>query len=345
MTREDCVIIGQAVKILIFLIIVFAVSHLFLLPGEAKIVFIPGKINVEDDSVQATTILNMSEIEIYKCYPLYHIDDFIYTVDMLNTRVVKLSYQGKVISQFGRKGQGPGESSRFIGLGKFKENIAVIGKHKVIICNKDLKYLREIRLKERFHDLILAANNKIYYYNNLSYFNYYFTVYTEDFKYLKRFGIKNPNVKTKKIDFRHYTYSSDLIGRTLYVPGENGIWVSFRNRYDIRYYKDEKVVVDIKSKNQVPAANEEEFMGIKTKMYTDRSILIAKHENQLYYCYTQGNNLFCDVFNLSENYRLHRRLKFPFYYRRLAHAHGFIFYGLRYEEDKENVFLDKIKIN
>ena len=269
-------------KILIFLISFYTVFPLYLLPGEAKIVYIPDKINVEDDSVQATIIVNMSEIEIYKCYPIYIIDDFIYIADMSNHRVVKLSYQGKVISQFGRKGQGPGESSRFIGLSKFKENIAVIGKYKVIICNKDLKFLREIRLKERFHDLILSTNNKIYFYNNPSYFNYYFTVYTEDFKYLKRFGIKDPKAKKKEIDFRHYTYSWDIIRGTLYVPGENGIWISFRNRYDIRYYKDEKVVVDIKSKKQMFAANEEEFMGIKTKMYTDRSILIAKHENQLY---------------------------------------------------------------
>jgi hypothetical protein len=130
----------------------------------------------------------------------------------------------------------------------------------------------------------------------------------------------------------------------LYVPEENGIWVSFRNRYDLRYYKDEKVVVDIKSKKQMFAANEDERMGIKMKMYADHSILIAKHENRLYYCYTQGDNIICDVFNLSGNYRLHRRLKFPFFYRSLAHAHGFIFYGLRYDEDKENVFLDKIKI-
>jgi hypothetical protein len=332
-------------KILILLISVFVVSPFFLLPGEGKIVYIPDKINVEENTVETATIVNMSEINIYRTCPLYVIDDFIYIVDISNTRVFKLSYQGKVISQFGRKGQGPGESSRFYSISRFKENIAVIGKNKVIICNKDLKYLREIKLKEMFFDLILAANNKIYFYDNPSYFNYYFTVYTEDFKYLKRFGIKDPNAKKKKIDFRHYTHSWDIIRKTLYVPEENGIWVSFGNRYDIRCYKDEKVVVDIKSKKQMFAANEDEFMGIKTKMYTDRSILMAKHGNQLYYCYTQGDNLFCDVFNLSENYRLHRRLKLPFLYRQLAHVNGSIFYGLRYDEDKENVFMDKIKIN
>jgi len=333
------------VKILILWIIVFAVSPLFLLPGEAKIVYIPDTINVEENAVEAETIVNISEIEIYRCNPLYVIDDFIYIVDMLNAKVVKLSHQGRLISQFGRKGQGPGESSRFYGLGKFKENIAVIGKYKVIICNKDLKYLRDIKLKHRFFVLILATNNKIYVDDNPSYFNYYFTVYTEDFKYLKKFGIKNPNLKTDKIDSRHYTHSWDTIRNTLYVPEENGIWVSFRNRYDFRYYKDENVVVDIKSKKQMFAANEDEFMGIKTKMPADRSILIAKHENKLYYCYTQGDNIICDVFNLSENYRLYRRLKFPFFYRSLAHARDSTFYGLCYDADRENVFLDKIKIN
>jgi hypothetical protein len=333
------------VKILIFLIIFFTVSPLFLLPGEVKVVYIPDKIDVEENAVEAETIANMSEIDIYRCCPIYVIDDFIYITETSTPRVVKLSYQGKLISQFGRKGQGPGESSRFIGLSKFKENIAVMGNYKVIICNKDLKYLREIKLKQMFTGLILATNNKIYFYDNPTYFNYYFTVYSEDFKYLKRFGIKNPKAKKKKIDFRHYTLSWDIIRNTLYVPEENGIWVSFRNRYDIRYYKDEKVVVDIKSKKQMFAASEEESMGIKTKMYTERSILIAKHENQLYYCYTQGDNIICDVFNLSENYHLYRRFKFPFFYRALAHATASIFYGLRYDADRENVFLDKIKIN
>jgi hypothetical protein len=42
---------------------------------------------------------------------------------------------------------------------------------------------------------------------------------------------------------------------------------------------------------------------------------------------------------------LYRRFKFPFFYRALAHATASIFYGLRYDADRENVFLDKIKIN
>ena len=333
-------------KILIFLIITFVCTPLFLLSVEAKTVYIPEEISVEENAVKATTIRNMSEIEIYRCFPIDIIFDSVYILDMFSCKVVKLSLKGELLGRFGSKGQAPGEFLGLFGISKFNENIALTGKHKVIICDKDLKYLREIKLKERFHDLILATNNKIYFYNNPTYYNYYFTVYTDDFKYLKKFGIKNPNAKKKIITNSNYRYSSNIIRETLYVPEENGIWVSFRNRYDLRYYKNEELVVDIKSKNQIFAASEEEFMGKKFKMYTtDYAILIAKHEKQLYYCYIKGGNLYCDVFKFSENYHLYRRLKFPFLYKKLAHFIDINFYGLRYSEDKENVFLDKIQIH
>jgi hypothetical protein len=76
----------------------------------------------------------------------------------------------------------------------------------------------------------------------------------------------------------------------------------------------------------------------------DYSLLIAKHKNQLYYCYKLGDNRFCDVFNLSENFRLHRRLKFPYRYKQLVLSKGLIFYGLRYEPESKDVLLDKIQI-
>lgn len=312
--------------------------------SQSKVVYIPKKIDVEENTVQSTTIRNMSKIDIYRCFPIYAIDDFIYLSDMLSPQVIKLSSQGKVVARFGKKGQGPGESEALYCVSGFKENIAIMGKFKVIICNKDLQFIREIRLKEWFLDFIIIPNNKIYLYNNPSYSNYYFTIYTYDFKYSKKFGIKNPDAIDDKSPFRNYRYSYDQVRCTLYVPEENGIWVSFKDRYDLRYYKDEKNAVDIKSKLPVFVACEDEFMGVKTNTYIDRSILIAKNTDNLFYFYWKGDTLFCDVFNLDENYRLYRRIKFPFPYMRLIHSREFNFYGLRYDANKENVFLDKLQI-
>jgi hypothetical protein len=315
-----------------------------LMASGGKVVYIPDNVEVEENVFKAATIGNLSEIEIYRCCPINLIDDFIYLLDYDSSRIVKLSQQGKFVSQFGKKGGGPGEFLGLSGISRLKENIAVIARNKVVICDKDLKFLREIKLKQIFQNFISANNNMIYFYSNPSYSNYYFSVYTEDFKPFKKFGIKNPNAKEKKSTYKNYKPSRDIVRRALYVPEENGIWVSFWNRYDLRYYKDEKVVVDVKSKRQIFATSEEEFSGRKVKTYMDYSLLIAKHKNQLYYCYKLGDNRFCDVFNLSENFRLHRRLKFPYRYKQIVLSNGLIFYGLRYEPESKDVLLDKIQI-
>jgi hypothetical protein len=258
---------------------------------------------------------------------------------------VKLSLQGKVVGRFGKRGEGPGEIPGLPGVNKFKDNIALTDKFKVIICNKDLKYLREIRIGKRFHNLILSRENKVYFYNNPSYSNHYFSVYTKDFKYLKKFGIKKPGAKEEKPDFKNYRLSHDRVKQTLYVPEENGIWVSFVDRYDLRYYKDEKVVVDIKSKSQMYSTADDVFSGVKVKNYTDYSLHIAKDKNKLYYFYVIEKKLFCDVFDLSENYLLILRLKSPLLYYPIVHYKGSTFYGFQYDEESESKVLTKIQIN
>jgi hypothetical protein len=256
-------------------IIVFAVWSLALLAGEARIVYIPDKINTEANAVHATTIRNMSEVGIYQCDRIYIIDNFIYIADILTPQVVKLSLQGKVVGRFGRKGDGPGESTMFFGISRFKENIAVIGKLKLIICNKELQFQREMRLKQMYTGLFLTADNKLYFYNNPSNSDYYFSVYTDGFKFLETFGLKNDTSKKSKTGKDGYYFSWDRIHNTLYVPEEDGFWVSFRIRYGLRFYKNEKIVVDIKSKKPVFSSTEQEMMGKKFMFSeTDWPILI-----------------------------------------------------------------------
>jgi len=332
-------------KISIVMIMIFAVWSLALLPGETKVVYIPDKINIEANAAHATTIRNMSEIGIYRPSDIIDfIDDFIYISDIVTPQVIKLSLQGKVVGRFGRKGEGPGESKNFLGVNKFKENLAVIGWYKLIICNKELQFQKEIRLKHPYFGLFLTVDNRVYFYNTPSYSDYYFSVYTDDFKFLKNFGLKNINPKKNKTGNNKFYYSQDRIQNTLYLPQKNGFWVSFRDRYGLRFYKDETTVVDIKAKKPVFTITEQEMMGIKFMgSEKDWPILIAEQQNQLYNFFKKDGSLFCDVFDVSDNYRFLHRLKVPFFYRRLTHVNDYIFYGLRYDENQENVLLDKIK--
>jgi len=332
-------------KISNLMIMVFAVWSLALLQGETKIVYIPDKINIEANAAHATTIRNVSEIGIYRTNNIYFIDDFIYISDFLTPQVIKLSLQGKVVGRFGRKGEGPGESKNFLEVCKFKENLAVIGYRKLIICNKELQFQKEIRLKHFYTGLFLTVDNKVFFYNTQPNSDYYFSVYTDDFEFLDNFGLKNINPKKNKTGNNKFYSLWDRVQNTLYLPQKNGFWVSFRDRYGLRFYKDKTLVVDIKAKKPVFTSTEQEMMGKKfTFSATDWPRLIAEQQNQLYYFFKKGGSLFCDVFDLSDNYRFLHRLKVPFVYRNLTHVNDYIFYGLRYDENKENVFLDKIKI-
>jgi hypothetical protein len=326
---------------------IIVLCPLLLLSGNTRVIYIPEDILIEENAQHVTTIRNLSDFEIYRPGPIVIFDGFIYITQPKYQSIVKISLQGFIKGRFGKKGEGPREMVGLSGISRFNDNIAISGRNKVIICTRDLQYIREIKLKQRFHNLLLATNKKIYFYNNPSFSNYYFTVYTKDFKYFKKFAIKKPGAKDldeRQVNYRNYKYSSDYIRAILYVPENNGIWISIRNRYELRYYINERAVVKIKSKVQLYTAVDDIFSGVKIKTFKDYPLAIGKNGNQLYHCFKWGEGFFCDVFDLSDNYRLIRRLKLPHQYWRIVHSKGLVFYGLRYDEDHENVFLDKIKI-
>ena len=314
---------------------------------EAKTVVISEIPKIEEGVVLTKTIRNLSEIDFFWPGPITIIHGNIYLMDVDLQRVIKLSLNGLVTGRFGRKGQGPKELLGLSGVSQFGDDIAITGSNKVIICSKELQFIKEVKLKKRFHNLILGANSKIYFYNNYSWSNYYFTKYTKHFKRLGKFAVKKPGAKEiddSRINFNNYKHSWDCVRRVLYVPKENGIWVSFKNRYDLRYYRNEKVAVEIKAKSKSFSKSDDVFSGVKVKAYSDYSLAIGKDGNLLYYCTKQDDGFYCDVFDLSDKYRLKRRIKFPHSYSRMAYSHGATFYGLRYSADEEDILLDKIQI-
>ncbi len=321
-------------------VIIFVLGILPILAASgAKVVYIPDNIEVEENASKEIIVRNMSEVELYKVCPIFMIDDFIYLSNQDASEVIKISLKGDIIARIGRRGRGPGEFMGVWGVSRFKENIAIVDAYKAVICSNNLEILKEIKLQNGFTYLILGKNNRVYLYDNASIDRYYFSVYTEDFKFLGKFAEK---ITTPKENIKSQTW--DLIRRTLYIPEENGIWVSFRNRYDLRYYKDEKLLIEIKAKKLFFSGEEQEYMGKKFILYTDTSLLIANHKDELFYLYKKNKQFFCDVFNLSNNYQLQRRIKFPVRYNTIAHHKDYNFYGLRYDEDRENVLLARIEI-
>jgi hypothetical protein len=325
----------------LFVAAIITLYPVLLLSGNTKVVFLPDEIKVEVDSIREIVLQNMSDQEIYKCAPIYIIDDFIYMTKRKPDEVIKLSLNGEIIHRMGKTGQGPGEFQGIWGVSRFKENIAISSAYKVVICTQDLNILKEIRLKKWFNGLILTKKNRIYLYENEYFDDYHFSVYSEDFKYLRKFARKRDKPAKRS---GPYKYSWDKIRETFYVPEDNGLWVSFRNRYDLWYYIDKKKVIEIKSKTTIFKAVEREYMGEKIKSYNDLSLLIAKHKDRLFYFYKVGDVLFCDIFNLSDNCKLLRRIQFPVRFNSLTHHKDHTFYGLRYDSDKENVLLSRIEI-
>jgi hypothetical protein len=324
----------------IFVIIIVLGILPTLLASGGKVVYIPDNVKIEENASKEIIVRNLSEVEIYAPYSIDIVNDYIYMLDKNSSEVIKLSLKGKIIGRVGREGQGPGEFIGIIGLSPFKENIAILDAYKAVICTKNLEILKEYKLGARFNDIILNKNNRVYLYNIAAIDRYYFSVYTEDFKFLRKFAkkITSPKKNRNRLLF-------DSVANTLYIPEENGIWVSFKNRYDLIYYKDEKLIVEIRAKKFFFSGEEQERMGRKFLYYKDRSVLLAKLKDELLYFYKKDNQFFCDVFNLSNNYQFRRRIKFPVtWYPRLVHHKGYTFYGLRFDKERENFLLAKIEI-
>lgn len=85
----------KKIIVIIFLLVILP----SLLASGVKVVYITDNIKVEENVFKATTIRNLSEIEIYFSRHIYLIDNFIYLLDLYNYRVFKLSLQGNLVSQ------------------------------------------------------------------------------------------------------------------------------------------------------------------------------------------------------------------------------------------------------
>jgi hypothetical protein len=316
------------------------ISSQFILSQNVKVIHIPDDVKIEENTAREILVHNLSREEIYRSLSLNVIDGFIYLDMEKPVEIIKLNLKGKTVKRAGGRGQGPGEFIWISGIREFKGNIAVLDTktQKMVIFNKNLELIREFKLTLPFFGFLVDNNNRFIFYGNAS-SDHYFTVYTQDGKFTNKFA----KTLTSRAEYRKIL-NFDSVRYTLYIPGEDGIWTCFKNRYDIRYYRKTKLSVEIKEKKGFFKGERQNIGGREIVLHLDRAVHLARSNSQLFYFYRLDDNLFCDIFNLSD-YQLQRRIRFKMNYKHVAHYRDNIFYALGYDtNDEEDLLLFQLEL-
>ena len=255
-----------------------------------------------------------------------------------------MDLKGNVVKRLNKYGEGPGEFVDSIGMREYKGDIAFIDtiRMKLLIFTKDFVFIKETKLKKPYLDFFVNKKNEIVFFSGAEYSDYYFHVYSQDaINPLRKFG----EITTTFKDYKKMT-SFDSVREILYLPENDGLWASFKNRYDLNYYENEKLAVEIKGLKGFFKGEEQEAMGRKYILYYDRSSHLEKVKNQLFYIFVKDNTTLCDIFDL-DNYSLIRRIRFRNNYRTcVSHWKDNIFFGVCYASGSEDsdVILYRIEI-
>lgn len=304
---------------------------------EVKIITVPANVPIEEGKTKEVLIANLSKDEIYRIPFLYLVDNNFYLACENPARVLKMSPTGKIIGQLGREGQGPGE---FIWIGEikpFKDKIAIIESklQKLVFYDKNLQYHSEFRFHSYFNGFVVDKGSNYIFYGNPS-LEYYFYYYSEEGKFKGKFG------KTVNNNYKNFCF--DSVRYAMVLENETGMWACFKNRYDLRYYKNKKLHVEIKEMKGYFRGEEQIIGGRKIFMYTDRSLILARNNHLLYYIYLIEPKIFCDIFDL-DSLSLLRRIKFDKNYRQVCHYSDNVFFGLAYDKNEDNdVLFFKIEL-
>lgn len=321
-----------------------------------KIVHLPESIKIQENHTKETFVRNLTEEgKIFRAHPLFLIDGYIYIFQQKPVELIKLTLDGKVVARAGREGEGPGEMQRVWAMAEYKGNLAILDfeRRRVILYTKDLRFIKEYRvptMASMFMGFLVDSNGRIVLYAEAgSISGHYFTVLTEAFESLRVFGKTKtplPGLTLKRKS------RFDVVDQHVVIPEENGIWCSFKDRYDLRYYKNEKLAVEIKAPKDYFRKVERDVQGPNNEKYTsvnflDSSIQLARYKNLLYHFVRLNKNYYCDIFDLT-SYRLLHRIKLDRNYGRVTHFKENIFYGYTYqlseEDEDKDVVLCKLEL-
>jgi hypothetical protein len=281
-------------------------------------------------------------VEIFGYFTLAVTKDTIYIANSKPPEIVMLSLQGKLLGRAGTRGQGPGEFSRIGIVSELDGNIAILdyGREVLIFYSRMLEYIREMRLKKYYMRFLVDRENNIVCFGSGDR-DFYFDKYSKDLNPIESFGssVSSRRDRKKKVLF-------DEVYCALYVPEDNGIWASFKNRYDIRYYKNQRLAVEIKADKGFFKTEEEYVAGAgRTVVWCleDHPLYLAKSDGKLFYFFRDNGRTFCDVYDLISCRLLHR-VALKRYHRRISHYKENIFYSLSMDESEENLYLFKLEL-
>ena len=328
------------IKIYGWALCLFLMGAYNLAAQQVKTYYVPKDVKIEENVAKETVVHNLSEEELYRFGPIYIIDGFIYFQNRKPYEIVKLTLQGKAVLRNRNQGTGPGEFKFHADMRPYKDKIADLddGSRKIIIFTKDLEFLREFKVVNHYMGFFVRNENEFVFFSGTDLDSYFF-VHDSMGKFLRKFGKR---VTTKEENDRMFLF--DSVRCIHYIPESDGIWASFKNRYDLRYYEKEKFKLEIKGPKGYFKSKDEDYGGRKVRMFSDRAVYLSKVKDRLFFFYWKDGALLVDLFDLN-NYRLVRRIKFRVVYQCVTHYNGNVFYALGYSNNEEqDLLLYKLEI-
>ena len=102
----------------------------------------------------------------------------------------------------------------------------------------------------------------------------------------------------------------------------------------MRYYKNEKLAVEINAPKDFYRGEEATLQGRKFTHYHGHSVQMARHKNFLYHFFRLDSKRYCDIFDLKTHHLLHR-IKLEKNYTYISHYKDKTFYALANQLDEE----------
>lgn len=312
----------------------FIISYSAISAANIQVVETPKDNKVTTNLVVESSVCNFSsKHEIFKAGSLFLVDDSLYMFRISPVELIRFSLDGKIMGRVSKRGRGPADLLRVWSIAELGDKLAVLdtNNQKIVFLKKNLEFVNEFRTGNAYMGITIDKSKRVILYgcqNSLE--NFYFHVFTAEGKPIGKFGrLKSPLNDRKK------TKLFDSVNKALYIPEKNGLWACFKNRYDLRYYENDKLVLEIREREHFFSSEKSEMFGRTLMKYKGRSIQLARNGRYLHYFYRLNKNRYCDVFDLN-TLRLLQRVSLKNRYVAIAHYTGGIFFGLAYQENEDD---------
>jgi hypothetical protein len=318
---------------------------LILVAENVKTVLVPENVRVKTDYCKETLVKNLADVEIYESIAIDAFNNTLFILNLKPPEMIRLDLKGNVLLRGGKRGDGPGEFTFPISLEIYKGEIYVFDlvQKKLILFDKNLEYIREIRLLTIASDFITLPNGQfVFPQRGGTVHQKCLGVYSAEGKLLRVFGDKEIPFDPKD---RDSFSTSDKIRNLVNDQQENRIWVSFRNRYDLSCFQGETKILSIREREdfyQFYYKKDEETKR-KGLVASGGPIKLELIGDKLYNFYKNHNECFCDIFDKT-NGMLLNRVQLDRIYFKVAHVKENLFFALAWNTtNEEDPYLYRIQ--